>query len=206
MFFLFLLILVYVLFLRYLYSSVAFSIWLLRLFRARFVRDTDDAPTQAGPTPALDANIQQRATAESLPDGSQEAAPAFDAESATRDQPVTAQPFIPRGPHLTDRQIAIFGWFRTIVASYLTGTILIQLWTILSTVSLPWIAYMLQQGMAAVMVFFLAVMFRARLNSAGSPLYDPAGYIGAPTQRLLDPDEATPVRGYLYLTPMCCIC
>lgn len=78
--------------------------------------------------------------------------------------------------NLTTRQMAAFKYFRSAIVAYLTVGMMVELWSALSLVDLPWASFLMEQLLNAGMLSYLFLLFRARSNPQHGVLFDPSGY------------------------------
>jgi hypothetical protein len=105
----------------------------------------------------------------------------------------------PGSGQLTLRQLVALRWFRTAIVAYLSLSLVLQVYAMLSTSHTPWATYVVEQVLACSTVLYVCTLFRPRADPSLSPLYDPRGYFASagPDRLLLGPGqgEGTPSSG-----------
>jgi hypothetical protein len=188
---LFLLMLAYVLMLRYTFASSAWSLRLLTTFTtfSRSVRNAVHRDAQRADAGVADARLGEYAPL----NGSAPSAPRPAWRWPWSREPIvartSAQPDTPREEEeaavsltdggLSSRQIAFMRKFRIVAGLYITIDMVAELATdvLPSSDSAPWVGYSTQIIAALSSWIFLAWTFRAQADPAASPLFDPRGYL-----------------------------
>ena len=79
---------------------------------------------------------------------------------------------------LSTVQIAVLKKFRIAVLLYISCAVLVEAWSSLTIISMPWVSFAASQFLTATISAFMLYLFWPRPRVADTPLFDPRGYSG----------------------------